>query len=116
MSFHVPEQYRVAAYSSAELHGNNGVFSFKFNGERIYIIASDGGGWEHVRVSLVSKKIPSWHIMCLVKGMFWDEEDCVIQYHPPASEYVNNHKGCLHLWRPIGVSIPMPPSEFVGIK
>jgi hypothetical protein len=54
--------------------------------------------------------------MCQVKAMFWDEDDCVIQYHPPRSEYVNNHQNCLHLWRPIGVSLPMPPSIMVGIK
>ena len=39
----------------------------------------------------------------LGKALFWDEDDCVIQYHPPRSEYVNNHQNCLHLWRPIGV-------------
>jgi hypothetical protein len=40
----------------------------------------------------------------------------VIQYHPPESEYVNNHPNCLHLWRPTGCALPMPPSIMVGVK
>lgn len=34
-------------------------------------------------------------------------------YHPPASQYIDVHKHCLHLWRPIGIEIPMPPLELV---
>lgn len=37
------------------------------------------------------------------------------QYHPPKSAYVNNHPNCLHLWRPIGIEMPRPPSIMVGI-
>jgi hypothetical protein len=54
--------------------------------------------------------------MCLIKGLFWGAEDCVIQYHPPQSEYVNNHPYCLHLWRPIEHAIPVPDSLLAGIK
>lgn len=72
-------------------------------------------GWEHVSVSR-RDRCPTWDEMCLVKSIFWDEDDCVIQYHPPRSEYVNNHPNCLHLWRPIGVSLAMPPSIMVGFK
>jgi len=42
--------------------------------------------------------------------------DCVVQYHPPRSEYVNNHPFCLHLWRPAGLDLPLPPAWMVGIK
>lgn len=52
--------------------------------------------------------------MCLVKSIFWDDEDAVMQLHPPRSEWVNNHRYCLHLWRPVGVEIPLPPSWMVG--
>lgn len=50
--------------------------------------------------------------------MFWDEDDCVVQFHPPRREYVNNHPNCLHLWRPVdgNMQIPMPHSLLVGIK
>jgi hypothetical protein len=48
--------------------------------------------------------------------MFWCEEDCVVQYHPPKSQYVNNHPFCLHLWRPIDHQLPAPDSLLVGVK
>lgn len=84
------------------------------------VIACDGEetGWEHVSVTVLNKpeQTPTWAEMCIVKGLFWDDEETVIQFHPPKSEYVNNHAGCLHLWRPTKVEIPLPPSILVGIK
>jgi len=59
-------------------------------------------------------RCPTWEEMCLVKDLFWDDTDCVIQYHPSRSDYVNNHPYCLHLWRPIGIELPRPDSIFVG--
>jgi hypothetical protein len=53
--------------------------------------------------------------MCFVKGIFWDEDDVVIQFHPRKGEYVNNHPYCLHLWRPVGITVPTPPPICVGI-
>jgi hypothetical protein len=79
------------------------------------IIFSDGEGWEHVSVSLPSR-CPYWDEMMFVKALFWDDEDAVMQLHPPKSEYVNEHPYCLHLWRPTDQVIPLPPSEFVGSK
>lgn len=81
------------------------------------IIWSFGGGWEHVSVSPYKKRItPSWDDMCCIKDIFFRDDECVIQYHPPKSEYVNNMPNCLHLWKPIGKEIPMPPSIMVGMK
>lgn len=123
MSFHVPERLRVRSgyLASDETCGNNGVFRLPLRpGEApLQIIASDGaiepGGeaWEHVSVSL-PHRAPTWAEMCRVKALFWDEEDCVVQYHPPRSEYVNNHPHCLHLWRRPGVDFPRPPALMVG--
>lgn len=108
--FHVPEDLRDTRYST-QRDGNNGVF---FSGN-LKIIASDGLGWEHVSVSTKTLSIPAWSTMCKVKELFWDDEDCVVQYHPPKSEYVDNHP-VLHLWRPIEfTSMPRPPSHLVGI-
>jgi len=45
----------------------------------------------------------------LIKSLFWDEEDCVMQLHPPKARYVNDNKYVLHLWRPTGLEIPEPP-------
>lgn len=70
--------------------------------------------WQHVSVSIQgSTMTPSWAIMCKVKELFFEPEDCVVQYHPPKSEYVNTHPGVLHLWKPMNEKIPMPPKEFV---
>jgi len=81
----------------------------------LLVIFSDGAGWEHVSVSTPSRS-PNWTEMCFVKSLFWAPDDVVIQFHPAESQYVNNHPHCLHLWRPIGVTIPMPPSYLVGTR
>lgn len=54
--------------------------------------------------------------MCWLKDQFWDEEECVVQFHPPRSDYVNNHPFVLHLWKPLAVEMPRPPSIAVGFK
>lgn len=119
MAFSVPEKYRVrkGAYASDESLGNNGAFIIPSAPGRfqLTVIASDGAEWEHVSVS-TPVRTPTWDEMCFIKSLFWGEEDCVVQFHPPKSEYVNQHQFCLHLWRPIGVSLPMPPSIMVGFK
>jgi hypothetical protein len=125
MSFHVPEKFRVKTgrLASDSRYENNGAFMVKVDhGQVLAVIASDQAmpgsddiPWEHVSVSR-SDRCPTWAEMCQIKAIFWDEEDCVIQYHPPKSEYVNNHSFCLHLWRPVGLALPMPPSIMVGDK
>lgn len=79
------------------------------------VISSEGEGWEHVSVSL-PRRCPTWPEMCFVKDLFWNSDEAVVQYHPRASEYVNNVKYCLHLWRPTTLVLPEPPSGMVGIK
>lgn len=120
--FHVPNQYRLRRHpqlGSDDSYGNNGFFIFKrtVRGKdtEIRCQASDGEGWEHVSVSVNAKRCPSWNEMCYVKDLFWDKEDCVIQYHPPASEYVSTHDYVLHLWRPTTFEQPVPEKIFVGI-
>jgi hypothetical protein len=116
MAFRVPEQYRILG----EGQGNNGMFTFaspiKPN-ELIRCIASDGGKppWEHVSVTVNKKRCPVWEEMCYVKSIFWEEEDAVVQFHPPKSEYIDNHKYCLHLWRPVGFQFQRPPKIYVGV-
>lgn len=76
------------------------------------VVFSWGGGWEHVSVSFPNR-CPTWEEMCKVKDIFWYDSECVAQFHPPKSEYVNNHLYCLHLWRKIGADFELPPKEFV---
>jgi hypothetical protein len=53
------------------------------------MIASCGGEgilWEHVSLRALDYKgerCPTWDEMCWAKGLFWGEEECVVQYHPP---------------------------------
>ena len=117
MTFHVPNNRRIrfGPVASTEEMGNNGAFVVGPAPRRtqtLRVLASDGGGWEHVSVSLPNR-VPSWEEMCFVRNLFWDPDDTVMQLHPPHSSYVNNHPFCLHLWRPIGQTIPVPPVGFV---
>jgi hypothetical protein len=102
-----------------------GAFRIKSQKAVVIIIASDGEetGWEHVSVTMqvspLGKPVnilPPWNLMCEIKAMFWDANECVVQFHPPESEYVNNHAACLHLWKWVGGEFPLPPSILVGIK
>lgn len=118
--FKAPEHLRNKRFSKKE-NGPNGVFKLRQqygsgSMTEFFIIASNGGGYEHVSVSLDRDRCPTWEEMCKVKDLFWDPEDAVFQFHPPKSQYVNQHKYCLHLWRKIGATVELPPSEMVGLK
>lgn len=86
------------------------------SGPKIMIQVSPGYEkfeFEHASVSL-AHRVPTWDEMCKVKDLFWDEEDMVVQYHPPKSEYVNLSKTCLHLWRWTKGEFPKPGRYEVG--
>lgn len=90
-----------------------------FIGNKRYasVIWSIGAGWDHVSISPFNKRaIPTWDEMCRLKDIFFHEEETVVQYHPPKSDYVNNLPNCLHLWRPQIEKMPRPPAILVGIK
>lgn len=70
--------------------------------------------FEHVSVSL-AHRTPTWAEMCRVKDLFWGEEDCVIQYHPPKSQYIDMMPFCLHLWCWKKGTFPMPNKIEVGL-
>lgn len=81
------------------------------------VVWSNGGGWEHVSIAPYKRScIPSWDDMCKVKDMFWQDDEAVIQIHPAKKDYVNNVPNCLHLWRPINETLPLPPSIMVGLR
>ncbi|TYL73912.1 DUF7694 domain-containing protein [Bradyrhizobium cytisi] len=106
---------RDGRFATAPGSGPSGLFFVQGPcGCQLKIIGFVRPGWEHVSVS-TPRRSPNWDEMCLVKDLFWDQEECVIQLHPPRSQYVNNSRYCLHLWRPTRQVIPMPPAAFVGI-
>ncbi len=82
------------------------------------VVWSYAGGWDHVSINNF-RRTPTWDEMCVIKDLFWDSDETVVQYHPAIDNYVNNLKNCLHLWKPIekysGV-LPIPPDYMVGIK
>lgn len=134
--FHVPEQYRLRTgpLGSRKEDGNNGSFFLPpISMDWMFaVIASDGpdeSPWEHVSVHMRDRRdmdagsraqrqprmrVPGWAEMCYIKNIFWDPEDCVIQYHPAESSYVSIHDYVLHLWRPVGIELPTPPLELIG--
>lgn len=127
-----PDQFRIQPTGYESSNGDTyGAFLIPSGPDRLFVIATDGEcpgltgtKWEHVSVTVRNRRLvpllrcPTWEQMCAVKALFWHEEEAVMQIHPPRSDYVNAHPFCLHLWRPvdIGVTIPLPPSIFVGPK
>lgn len=123
--FKAPNQFRLKGHhllGSDNSFGNNGVFVIphpKVSNYEIRVQCSDGLGWEHVSVSVAEKRkqprrCPTWEEMCYTKSLFWSEDDCVVQYHPAKTEYVNMHQFVLHLWRPIDQIIPTPEKIMIG--
>lgn len=120
-----PEQFRYSNPSLGPYQSNAGDTFGMFvihaldapKRRRLCIVATDGyvskdedTGWEHVSVSLDNDgRIPSWEEMCFVKELFWDDTDCVVQFHPAKQDYVNVKNNCLHLWRARNQQFPMPP-------
>lgn len=120
MRVQLPEQLalaRVVNYFGSD-DGFNGRFVVQGPcGSKLHIDSCDGAdtGWEQVSVLTDRRRSPNWPEMCFVKDLFWDEEERVMQLHPPLSEYVKNSRYCLHLWKPKYAAIPAPPPILVGI-
>lgn len=111
--FKMPEKFRIHldGYPPGDETCGAFIVSLKHN-QMVRVIASAAMGWEHVSVSR-KDRCPTWDEMCQIKDLFWDDSDCVVQFHPPKAEYVNNHPFCLHLWRPIGWDIRTPQRVMV---
>lgn len=124
----VPERFRLTnkrhSMASDSSYGCNGSFlipHYKIYGYYLNCVVSDGEGWQHVSVALSSnyikvKRCPTWEEMCFIKSIFFNDDETVMQLHPPKSEYINNHPYCLHLWKPDAIKIPLPDSLMVGYK
>ena len=90
----------------------NGAFEIRIGKDRFFVIASTGGGWDHVSVSH-TKRIPSWTEMAKIKSLFFEEDEEAMQLHPRDSDYIDIHPNCLHIWRPQYEQIPKPPIYMV---
>jgi hypothetical protein len=120
---HLDKYRQINGEYSSPKGAHYGSFIVKLPQKTLYIMAHDGAetGWEHVSVSAyihpnqapMVKAIPEWADMCLVKNLFWEPHEAVIQIHPSEAEYVNIAPNCLHLWRPTNGQMPTPPKFLV---
>lgn len=76
------------------------------------VIASIGGGWDHVSVSLPDRT-PTWEELEFVKRLLFKPDEVAVQFHVPADDHVNFHPYTLHLWRSHRQRIRLPPKVFV---
>ena len=95
--------------------GMGGKYYDKYTGKWLNFIFSYQMGWEHLSVSMPSRT-PTWDQMCIMKDIFWNKNEACVEYHPREEDYVNNHKHCLHIWRPTHEPLPTPPSILVGVR
>lgn len=93
----------------------NGVFEVRspIDGADLFIIASSGAGWDHLSISR-RKRTPNWPELEFVRKMFGKPDEVWMQFHVPASDHVNDHPYCLHLWRPTDRDVHRPPGWMVG--
>jgi hypothetical protein len=127
-SFEHLSKYRIRTgpLGSDNSAGCQGAFEIPFKNNTIIlqIIASNGidgefkTGWEHVSLKAKVKgsshwRCPTWEEMSYIKDLFWNDNETVIQFHPSKSSYINTHPAVLHLWKPFGIEIPLPPTILV---
>lgn len=121
-----PEQYRhnnllIPYVANDQKRGWFKIPHFEIENYFFNALVLNNDHWQHVAATVFEsgkrpQRCPTWEEMCFIKSLFWDDEEAVIQFHPPKSEYISNHPFALHLWKPIKAGIPLPPSELVGVK
>lgn len=94
----------------------------------IFVRFNTTDGWEHAMAYLKklaepdkSKKVVAvtrsltWEETCLVKDLFWDPEECTVQFHPPMSHYVAP-KHATNIWKPQSLPLPVPTAVLAALK
>ena len=84
-----------------------GTYFERHSGKWLRFVFTFDNNWEHLSVSMPSRD-PSWEQMCIMKDIFWEDEEECVQFHPKKSEYINCHPHCLHIWRPVDGMIIVP--------
>lgn len=115
------DAYREVAFERLRYGGDGGddAGAFTVPGPRgakqrmLRVIASSGGGWDHVSVSLPDR-CPTWAEMEHVKRLFFRDDETAMQLHVPPAEHIDCCTYCLHLWRPHDAAIPRPPAIMVA--
>jgi hypothetical protein len=118
---------RVGEFGTDDAIGRYGAFQITRGRLGFVVIAASAEKepeieWEHVSVRAVElshkgnetgSRTPTWAEMCAIKALFWDEDECVVQFHPPKADYVNRHPHVLHLWKLKTSAFPRPPKGLV---
>jgi hypothetical protein len=112
------DRYRVRLYGEIG-DAFNGYFILpnpnQLSALKLKVIASNGGGWDHVSVSTCSR-CPTWDEMAWIREKFFEPDEIPVQFgigRNGSVPYVNNHPYCLHWWRAHHVLYPLPPIAFV---
>jgi hypothetical protein len=82
------------------------------DGTDLKVLASVGGGWDHVSVSH-RKRVPNWYELETVKRLCFLDDEIAIQLHVPPSNHITVHPNTLHLWRPHDWQIILPPRDMI---
>ncbi len=90
-----------------------GCFRFLEQEVELRVIASAGGGWDHLSVS-TRDRCPTWEEMECVRKRFALPHEVWMQYGLPDRQHINYHPYCLHWWRPLHRAIKLPPPLFVA--
>jgi len=81
------------------------------------VIASSGEGWDHVSVCLLDRKgrfverTLTWNEMCLIKNIFFNDDEDAVEFHPRKQDYIDEHHYVLHIWRANMKEFPLPKKE-----
>lgn len=90
-------------------HGEDGECWQSSDLRVIWSIAAENDDrlWMHVSVSRPTR-IPSYSDMTRVKDLFIGPDRVAYTVLAPASQHVNIHPNCLHLWAPLEGDPPLP--------
>lgn len=116
-NLHELNAYRACDWELAA-HGvigdsGNGCFVIPCEGVELAVIASDGGGWDHVSVS-TRTRCPTWEEMEHVRKLFARPLEVWVQFGLPARDHINAHPYCLHWWRQQSRELRLPPVYMVA--
>lgn len=88
-ALNLTDKFEIPLLSIAIQHEISSVHEYIKDGKTMNLL--------HISVSLKNRN-PNWDEMCFVKEKLLGDEMPAVQFHPPRSEYVNEHEHCLHIW------------------
>lgn len=114
------EKFRPYLIKSEYVRQKIGVYNNRWNAAMevpvgvfmLRVLASVGRGWDHVSVSLASRT-PTWAELEYIRKFLFKPDEIVVQFHVPSDKHINIHPYTLHLWRPHGYELRLPPADMV---